>query len=246
LSAQTIAIWTIPRFDSTGQVVRLPPGGSNRMSDERRDASASAEGQVKVTDRRRFTPEGEPVGAAEEPGAPAGPGPGERGRDEPASEERDRKLAEQAARIDELSRAYAALLEDNKAFRQRTEREKARLLEAERANVVQALLEAADELERALAAVSGAQDGGDALRSLVDGVRLSLGAVHKRIAEVGAVRFSVTGQPFDPHVAEAVDTNAVAQSEQDGVVLHEVRPGYRLGDRVLRPARVRVGRLARA
>jgi molecular chaperone GrpE len=214
------------------------------MSDERRDASASAEGQVKVTDRRRFTPEGEPVGAAEEPGAPAGPGPRESGRDEPASEER--KLAEQAARIDELSRAYAALLEDNKAFRQRTEREKARLVEAERANVVQALLEAADELERALAAVSGAQDGGDALRGLVDGVRLSLGALHKRIAEVGAVRFSVAGQPFDPHVAEAVDTIAVAQSDQDGIVLHEVRPGYRIGDRVLRPARVRVGRLARA
>jgi molecular chaperone GrpE len=217
------------------------------MSDERRDASASAEGQVKVTDRRRFTPEGEPVGAAaEEPGAAAGPGPEERGRAEPTREEQDRKLAAQAARIDELSRAYAALLDDNKAFRQRTERERARLVEAERANVVQALLEAADELERALAAVSGAKDGGEALRSLVDGVRLSLGALQKRIAEIGAVRFSVAGQPFDPHVAEAVDTVAVAQVEQDGIVVHEVRPGYRIGDRVLRPARVRVGRLARA
>jgi molecular chaperone GrpE len=215
------------------------------MSDERRDASASAEGQVKVTDRRRFTPEGEPVGAEEQP-TPAAPGPERRERDEPARGEHERKLAEQAARIDELSRAYAALLEDNKAFRQRTERERARLLEAERANVLQALLEAADELERALAAVSGAKDGGDALRSLVDGVRLSLGALHKRIADIGAVRFSVAGQPFDPHVAEAVDTIAVARAEQDGIVLHEVRPGYRIGDRVLRPARVRVGRLAQA
>jgi molecular chaperone GrpE len=60
------------------------------------------------------------------------------------------------------------------------------------------------------------------------------------------VRIAVAGQPFDPRFAEAVDTVAVATEEQDGVVLHEVRPGYRIGDRVLRPARVRVGRLAQA
>jgi molecular chaperone GrpE len=216
------------------------------MTDER-DASTSAEGQVKVTDRRRFTPAGEPLGdggpEAEPEGgaAPAEPAAGA------AAGEQGRKLAEQAARIDELSRAYAALLEDNKAFRQRIEREKARVVEAERASVAQALLEAADDLERALAAVGGGVDGGgDALRSLLDGVRLSLGALQKRIAEIGAVRIATAGQPFDPRYAEAVDTVAVATPEQDGVVVHEVRPGYRIGDRVLRPARVRVGRLAQA
>jgi molecular chaperone GrpE len=215
------------------------------MTDER-DAPTSEEGQVKVTDRRRFTPAGEPVvdgGSEAEPegaAAPVEPAAAARGG------EQARKLAEQAARIDELSRAYAALLEDNKAFRQRIEREKARVVEAERASVAQALLEAADDLERALAAVSGGVDGGDALRSLVDGVRLSLGALQKRIADIGAVRIAVAGQPFDPRYAEAVDTVAVATPEQDGVVLHEVRAGYRIGDRVLRPARVRVGRLAQA
>jgi molecular chaperone GrpE len=212
------------------------------MTDER-DASSSAEGQVKVVDRRRFTPEGEAVRDGGSEATPQGAG-------DPAaslrSDEQERRLAEQAARIDELARAYAALLEDNKAFRQRIEREKARVVEAERASVAQALLEAADDLERALAAVSGGVDGGDALRSLVDGVRLSLGALQKRIADIGAVRIAVAGQPFDPRYAEAVDTVAVATPEQDGVVLHEVRAGYRIGDRVLRPARVRVGRLAQA
>jgi molecular chaperone GrpE len=219
------------------------------MADERRDASApEGEAQVKVNDRRRFTPAGEPVGGAAageaEPQAPAAerkPAP------PPPPDDRDRKLADQTLRIDELSRAYAALLDDNKAFRQRVEREKARVIEAERANVAQALLEAADDLERALAAVSGTGDaGGEALRSLVDGVRLSLGALQKRIAEIGAIRISVAGQPFDPRVAEAVDTVAVASVEQDGMVVQEVRPGYRIGDRILRPARVRVGRLAQA
>ena len=86
------------------------------MSDERRSARDEAEGQVKVTDRRRFRPDGEPVdegpsGAAAEASDPAGP-----------REEHAAQLAAQAARIDELTRAYAALVEDNKAFRQRLER----------------------------------------------------------------------------------------------------------------------------
>jgi molecular chaperone GrpE len=225
------------------------------MTDERRDTSApGGEAQVKVTDRRRFTQAGEPVAggaegeaAAGDPGAEEGAGEVRAGAEPARGDERDRKIAEQAARIDELSRAYAALLDDNKAFRQRLEREKARVIEAERANVAQALLEAADDLERALAAVSGATDGaGDAVRALADGVRVSLGALQKRIADSGAVRISVAGQPFDPRVAEAVDTVAVASAEQDGVVVQEVRPGYRIGDRILRPARVRVGRLAQA
>ncbi len=219
------------------------------MPDERRDGSAPrGEPQVKVTDRRRFTQAGESVGGGEaaperaeaelEAAGAAAP--------EPAHDERDLKIAEQAARIEELSRAFAALLDDNKAFRQRVEREKARVIEAERAVVAQALLEAADDLERALAAVSGADSGDEALRGLVDGVRLSLGALQKRIAETGAVRIAVVGQPFDPRLAEAIDTVAVATEEQDGIVLQEVRSGYRIGDRILRPARVRVGRLAQA
>jgi molecular chaperone GrpE len=214
------------------------------MSDDRRSAAPEgAEPQVKVVDRRRFTPDGEPLVQADG-GTPEGAGQGE-----PTAEpdERDRKIEAQAARIDELTRAYASLVEDNKAFRGRMEREKSRVVDAERASVAQALLEAADDLERALAAVTVAGEAqADALRNLADGVRLSLYTLHKRIAELGAQRILVQGQRFDPHVAEAVDTIAVSDAEQDGVVLHEVRPGYRIGDRVLRPARVRVGRIAQA
>lgn len=220
------------------------------MTDERREASAPGrEPEVKVTDRRRFTPTGEPLddGGAREAELPPNAPPPRATAAAGEPDDRDRKVAEQALRIEELSRAYAALLDDNKGFRQRLEREKGRLVEAERASVAQALLETADDLERALAAVSGSADAGsEALRSLVDGVRLSLGTLQKRIGEAGAVRFSVAGQTFDPRVAEAVDTVAVASAEQDGLVVQEIRPGYRIGERILRPARVRVGRLAQA
>ena len=221
------------------------------MSDERRGASApGAEGEVKVVDRRRFRSDGEPVPEAERaeatPGAAEG-APDDRGTPGSEGDLLDDRLSAQAARIDELTRAYAALVEDNKGFRQRTERERARVIEAERAVVAQGLLDAADDLERALAAVANAGEShGGALRNLVDGVRLSLGGLHKRIADLGAQRIPVLGEPFDPHVAEAVDTVAVGDVAQDGRVVQEVRPGWRIGDRVLRPARVRVGRLARA
>ena len=193
--------------------------------------------QPRVTDRRRFRPDGEPVAEPGEGAGAAQPAP-----DDPAATARA-----QAARIDELTRAYAALVEDNKAFRKRLEREKERVLEAERVEVAQALLEAHDGLELALGASRGAgEPESPALRSLSEGVRLTLQGLEKRISDLGAQRIDVVGRPFDPRVAEAVDVVGVADPARDEVVVEEARAGWRIGDRVLRPARVRVGRLARA
>jgi len=218
------------------------------MSEEMRDAPPNAGGgQVKVVDRRRFRPDGEPVeggGASELLAEGEGPGAAAGGPEEAKDE--DGRLAALQARVDELSRAYASLVEDNRAFRQRLEREKERVVEAERAGVAQALLEAADDLERALSAVNSAEAGDVGMKNLLKGVRLCLSALHKRIGELGAERIPVAGHPFDPRLAEAVDTVAIADASLDGFVVQEIRPGYRIGDRVLRPARVRVGRLARA
>jgi molecular chaperone GrpE len=216
------------------------------MADERREGGRPpGEGQVKVVDRRRFREDGEPVEQAEPPVQPPS-AEDEAAAAQPLASEVTEKAAAQEKRIDELLRAYAALVEDNKAFRQRQEREKARVIEAERAGIAQALLEAADDLERALAAVDASEVRAGAMRDLVEGVRLSLAALHARIAALGAERFQVVGAAFDPQVAEAVDTVVVSDAAQDGCVVQEVRSGYRIGERILRPARVRVGRLARA
>ncbi|BDG07689.1 nucleotide exchange factor GrpE [Anaeromyxobacter paludicola] len=172
-----------------------------------------------------------------EPGAGAPPRP-EQGGAPP--DDRDARLSAQAARIDELTRAYAALVEETKAYRARMERERTRVLEAERLKIVEALLEGLDELDRALAAAHGSQG------PLAEGVRLTHQALSKRVAELGATRLALVGQRFDPAVAEAVDVVPVADESQDDQVVQEVRSGWRIGERVLRPARVRVGRLARA
>ena len=204
------------------------------MSDEQRANGTEGESQVKVNDRRRFTPEGEVREDAPPEQAANAPSPA------PEPDPRDAAIAQQQSRIDELMRAYAATVDEGKAARARMEREKTRVLEAERAQVAQVLLEAVDELERALGAA------GDATGPLVDGVRLTLASLSKKVAELGAERIPVVGQRFDPRLAEAVDLVQVGDPSQDDVVVQEVRAGYRIGERVLRPARVRVGRLARA
>jgi molecular chaperone GrpE (heat shock protein) len=67
--------------------------------------------------------------------------------------------------------------------------------------------------------------------------------IHQRLTALlqaqGVVPYTSTGQPFDPRLHEAVDVIKTAQATS-GVVLDELSHGYRWGDEVLRPARVRV------
>jgi molecular chaperone GrpE len=168
----------------------------------------------------------------------------EQGGDEPRvtarAEETERReeqlLAELHETRAELERAYSALVNDQKDFRSRLEREQQRRLEADRARLAIELFEVGDEIERALAAAAG--DEGP----LAQGVRLIREGLMKRLAGFGIERLELAGKPFDPNLAEAVDLVAVSDRDLDDRVVDEVIAGYRLGERVLRPARVRVAR----
>jgi molecular chaperone GrpE len=165
-----------------------------------------------------------------------------------AAEEVDRARAElaqarseldsTAKRLDEIARAYSALLNDQKDFRGRLEREKQRVLESERAKISLALVELGDELDRVMRAA--ADDEGP----LAQGVRLIREGLLKRLSALGIERVSMVGKKFDPNLAEAVELAKVSDPSFDGLVLDESAPGYKIGERVLRPARVRVGRFA--
>jgi molecular chaperone GrpE len=145
-----------------------------------------------------------------------------------------------------ISSAYAALLNDQAAYRNRLDREKAQLIESEKATLGQVLLDSTDPLERALSSVADVSNHKHhAVRDLTEGVRLSLAVLYKRIADIGAERVRTIGMPFDPAYAEAVDVVTITDPAQDGIVIEELRPGYRVGTRVLRPAQVRVGQLSR-
>ncbi len=150
-------------------------------------------------------------------------------------EKTKQELARTTARLDEIARAYSAQLNEQRDFRARIEREKERVLAAERGKIAVALLEIGDELDRALGA-----DGSET--ALGKGVRMIDDGLLRRLQAMGIERLSLVGKPFDPNLAEAVDLVPVDESEKADLVVSEDVPGYKLGDRVLRPARVRVAR----
>lgn len=159
----------------------------------------------------------------------------------PAAEaERQRLEAELDAsrrRVDELARAYQAVNKDREEFKQRLTRERERMMDVERGNVAVSLLEAIDELDRCLT-----MSGQEATSPLGQGVKMIRDGLLSKVQGLGIERLQLVGQPFDPNTAEAADMEITSQPEEDQRVVAEVRAGYRMKDRIIRPARVKVAK----
>jgi molecular chaperone GrpE len=122
-------------------------------------------------------------------------------------------------------------------YRKRTERERIQLSEAAAADLLQELLPLVDDMERALKA----DHGGEATEAIRRGVEL----IHKQMLETlrkrGVTPFESLGADFDPHVHMAV-AHEPTDGRREGEVVEEFRRGYMLGDRLLRPAMVKVAK----
>lgn len=128
----------------------------------------------------------------------------------------------------EAAEARAALAERDTKDRREAERH------------LEALLEVADALDRIVANAERTGRGDRGWAGNVRTVRRMLGNV---LAERGVTPVETAGRPFDPAWHTAVET-APAEPSEDGVILSEVRGGFRWGDRVLRRAEVVVGSAA--
>ena len=115
-------------------------------------------------------------------------------------------------------------------FRKRTARDQESLIARAHERLVKELLPVLDDLERALEAAAEHEEA-----KLEEGVRL----VHRELSHVlkkeGLVPVETDGK-FDPHEHEALLTQP--SETEEGMILEVIQKGYRLGDRVLRPARV--------
>ena len=121
-------------------------------------------------------------------------------------------------------------------YRKRTDRERRELSDAVSADLIRDLLPVVDDLERALAAAAESPD--QALRSGVELIhRQLLEAMRKR----GAEPFDSVGEDFDPAWHEALASEP-AQGRRDGEITAEIRRGYRIGQRLIRPAMVKVAK----
>jgi molecular chaperone GrpE len=121
-------------------------------------------------------------------------------------------------------------------YRKRTDRERRELTDAVAADLIRDVIPVVDDLERALAAAADSPD-----ETLRQGVEL----IHRQVIDVmrrrGVEPFESVGELFDPAWHEALASEPAA-GRRDGEIVAEIRRGYRLGTRLLRPALVKVAK----
>jgi molecular chaperone GrpE len=186
--------------------------------------------RVVVRDRRRIDPlTGEvrsPEGAAPSGGGPEAPAPESPLEQAPSPDEQ--KLAELTAQLDERTADLQRVTAEYANYRRRMDRDREANLLAARAHLVGQLLPVLDDLDRA--AAHGDLTG--AFKAVADKL---VGVLNG----AGLVAFGAEGEPFDPTVHEAVqhDTSPDVAGPTVSLVM---RQGYRMGERLLRPAMVAV------
>ena len=150
--------------------------------------------------------------------------------EQPVEESGEDRLAALEAERDEAVDRWKRTAADFDNFRKRALRERQELITLANERLVKDLLPILDDLERALDAVGEHQEA-----TVEDGVRL----VHRSLAsllERNGVKQIDTEGKFDPHVHEALLSQP--SEAEEGSVIDVVQKGYRIGERVVRPARV--------
>lgn len=163
-----------------------------------------------------------------------------------AAEEKPRYpsyVEELLARCEEAERRYKerrkAMDDEAARLRARLEADYRRRLELERRDLLLPFLDVLDNLERSIASAASGAD----VEKLLAGVEMTAALFRARLKSAGIEPMSVVGEPFDPNRSEAVGLVEVRDPKLDGVVVEELARGYTIGAELLRPARVRVGKL---
>ncbi|HEV8168812.1 MAG TPA: nucleotide exchange factor GrpE [Pyrinomonadaceae bacterium] len=144
--------------------------------------------------------------------------------------------AESAELKDQLKRRQA----DFENYRKRVERERSETYNRVNADVATKLLPVLDNLKRALEAEASVESSeSDEFRHFLSGVDLIYKQLNGVLEAMGVKPVPAVGEQFDPHIHEAVVTEATDDYEPD-TVMQEMVTGYRLGDKLIRPALVKV------
>lgn len=140
----------------------------------------------------------------------------------------------------ELKNSLARRQADFENYRKRVDRERNETYNRVVADIAEKLLPVSDNLKRALeteASVEAAES--DEFRHFLSGVDLIWKQLNGVLDALGVKPIVAVGEPFNPHIHEAVVTEASDEHEPD-TVIQEIRSGYRIGDKLIRPALVKV------
>jgi molecular chaperone GrpE len=192
-----------------------------------------ADNEIRVTDRRRVY--------LDEDGAQQSNTEAERPNLKPSYVEElenrtkaaEKQTLEIQARFDQLRQQ---LQRETDETRQRLNRAADERAASEKATFITSLLPAMDDLHRAIEAGAG----GAQLDAMLKGLRGIATSFENALSNAGVETVPSIGEQFNPELHEAVDT-AEAAPEMEGKVIGEYSRGFKIGNRLLRPARVKVG-----
>jgi molecular chaperone GrpE len=166
---------------------------------------------------------------------PATPAP------ETLSAEAIEELKKRAAKADENWERLLRTTADFDNFKKRAAREKQDAIKYAAESLIGKVIPVLDNFEMALAAAQNSS--ADGLKSLQDGVSMIHAQLKSVLTESGLEEVDATGKPFDPNIHEAVSQQECADVPE-GHVLQQLRKGYKLRERLLRPATVIVAKKA--
>ncbi len=158
-------------------------------------------------------------------------------------EELERKLSDSQKKLEDVLSTYrefkAEAASETQKARERIQNEFNRRLIQARADVASKFVGVLENLERALAASLDAQS----FDGLLEGVHLIRKQFASALYELGVREVGVMGEAFNPEISEAIGTIEVESETEEDHVQEVVSKGYQLGEMLVRPAKVRVGKL---
>jgi molecular chaperone GrpE len=149
------------------------------------------------------------------------------------------ELKERAAKADEHWERLLRVSADFENYKKRAAREKHEAARHANEALLEKLIPVLDNLDMALASAQGTP--GRAAQSLQTGIDMVQQQLRNALKETGLEEVNALGQPFDPNLHEAVSQQET-EDAPEGQVVQQLRKGYRLRERLLRPASVIVAK----
>jgi molecular chaperone GrpE len=146
----------------------------------------------------------------------------------------EQKALEVQSRFDQLRKQLQSETDET---RQRLNRAADERAQREKEDFIAGMLPVLDNLQRA----TEAAEGGSPAEVIATGIRQTASSFENALTAAGVEPIDAVGEEFDPQLHDAVETVAVAPEDEGRVIAQDTR-GYKIGDRLLRPARVKVGR----
>lgn len=142
------------------------------------------------------------------------------------------------AELDEAKDKYVRLVAEFENAKRRNAREREELRQTAGRDILQSLLGVLDDCERAEKQVQNAKD----IEALREGISLVFNKLRTALQQKGLKRMESINQPFNPDLHEAITEIPAPNADMEGKIIDETEPGYYLNDKLIRHAKVVVGK----